>query len=310
MKKTSKRLIRDYSKYVDTDLQYYGLLYKNGRARIDVKRMQKMMYLPDEMLTGMNEPRKTVYFIPARIHSHDYMCNIFRSAIDHQKYFWEEEFKRAVEGIKTPHQVGEAARHGYFMDTGILEPDECETYGNWEKLKRISSYGLAIYSLYAQFIHQFAAAIESVTLKVMVLNGYDNETFNRNYFNGFLKGKADVKIESLENYPIYDRLYLVWNFLKHNSISTYEKLKKKYPEMLVEDSPYSNGEPALNYVIISKDYIQDLLSNLHLFFDEFCLKAFNENPLEASWNSDDHINFLVNDYIELQTNPLGLPDCL
>lgn len=75
MKKTSKSIVKVYSKLNDsrTTLEYYGVLMKNGRARIDTKRYKKFFELPNPKI----ERRKTVYYIPSKIHRNEYMCNRF-----------------------------------------------------------------------------------------------------------------------------------------------------------------------------------------------------------------------------------------
>lgn len=52
MKKTSKSIVKVYSKLNDsgTTLEYYGVLMKNGRARIDTKRYKKFFELPNSKI--------------------------------------------------------------------------------------------------------------------------------------------------------------------------------------------------------------------------------------------------------------------
>ena len=51
---------------------------------------------------------------------------------------------------------------------------------------------------------------------------------------------------------------------------------------------YKNGDLALSVLKLDEKYIIDTLNNLHLFFDEVCARAFNENTDEACWNYDDY----------------------
>ena len=111
-----------------------------------------------------------------------------------------------------------------------------------------------------------------------------------------------------ENYKVYDRAYLVWNFLKHNSLRSYEELKRKYPEMIYDpDNSYSNGDLALNVLKLDEKFILDCLDNLYKFFNEICEKGFQENTDDAQWDYDDFFLEQVDLEIDTLTNPLGLP---
>ena len=59
MKKFSSKIVKDYSKYNSDSYEYYGLLIKDGRTRIDTKRYKKFFVLPDNKI----EHRKTVYYV-------------------------------------------------------------------------------------------------------------------------------------------------------------------------------------------------------------------------------------------------------
>lgn len=49
------------------------------------------------------------------------------------------------------------------------------------------------------------------------------------------------------------------------------------------------------------------LDDLHLFFDELCKKAFDENADDAKWDYDDYFVQQAKDEIETIENPLGIP---
>jgi len=76
--------------------EYYGLLVKNGRTRIDVKRMMVTCYLDEDIYNVINKPRKTVYYLPERVKRHDYMVNIFKDAIEKQRKAWNEELMPVI----------------------------------------------------------------------------------------------------------------------------------------------------------------------------------------------------------------------
>lgn len=307
MKKNSKRQIKDYSKYDASNPEYYGLLIKNGRVRIDSKRLEKVGQLESHIFEQMNKPRKTVYFEPNKKTSEDYMCNIFRSTLSGLDNFWRKEFVHAFRSIKTPKQAHNEAYSGYFMQTGILEADELSIHANMAQMGRNIEYSFIVQSLVAQFIHQMVSTIEAVTIRVITLQGYDKPKFNRDLFDAFIQGrKKGLKLEDIEGYLDYDKLYHVWNFLKHNSLDLYEKIKKKFPELLY-DGEYNSGDLALKVLNIDRKFVTQMIQKIRIFFDNLCAKAFDEDVINASWNYDEFFTKYVDEQIELIENPLGLP---
>ena len=122
------------------------------------------------------------------------------------------------------------------------------------------------------------------------------------------KKSNQIQFPDFDNYYIFDRAYLVWNFLKHNSLRSYDELKRKYPEMIYDpNNNYKNGDLALTVLKIDERYILDCLENLHKFFDEVCERGFDENIKGAKWDYDDYFIEQVDLEIEGITNPLGLP---
>lgn len=307
MKKNSKRQIKDYSKYDATDPEYYGLLIKNGQVRIDSKRFEKVTSLDSRIFTQMNKPRKTVYYIPSKTKYEDYMCNIFRSTLNGLDNFWRNEFVNALRSIKTPKQAHNEAYSGYFMQTGILEADELSIHANHAKISRSMEYSFIMQSLLAQFIHQMVSTIEATTIQVITLQGYDKQKFNRDLFDAFIQGrKKGLKLEDIEGYIDYDRLYNVWNFLKHNSMDMYEKIQRKFPEILNDDE-YESGQLALNVLKINRKFVTEMIKKMREFFDNLCAKVFDEDVVNADWDYDQFFIKYVAEEIDVITNPLGLP---
>ena len=159
----------------------------------------------------------------------------------------------------------------------------------------------------AQFFPQMASKIEAVTINVLTKNGWQEKNFSRNVFYNF-KNIKETEVKSLKSFDAYNKLYAIWNFLKHNSLSTYEALKNSYPEAMIEaDRKYAQGELALFYINFDETLINTLLSGLKEFFIEYCNLVFGENYESAQWNYNDWFLEKVNDEIESITNPLGLP---
>lgn len=134
MKKNSKKTIKLYDENAYDQLDYYGVLMKNGRARIDTKRYKKFFNIPDSKI----EHRKTVYYIPTKIHRLDYYCNVFRDFLSSLKDEWNREYSRAIKLIKTPTEV-ESDTVASSLSTGIFEYDEACSIGMMAGIKEIAN---------------------------------------------------------------------------------------------------------------------------------------------------------------------------
>ena len=308
MKKSSKTIRKDYTKLENEydNRGHYGLFIKSGRVKLDTKRYKKFFKLPDNKI----EHRKSVYYTPNKIHRHDYLSNIFSDKLLELKKLWLNEFSKAIDIIKTPKQIEDDVRTVNLMD-GVLDYDEANMSGMLANIRRQKPYKFVIKSIYAQFFQQMMAEINALSLRVMVSQGYKSEDFSKKAFDIFIQGKQksnQIQFPDFDNYYIFDRAYLVWNFLKHNSLRSYDELKRKYPEMIYDpNNKYQNGDLALTVLKIDERYILDCLNNLHKFFDEVCERGFDENIKDAKWDYDDYFIEQVDLEIEGITNPLGLP---
>ena len=308
MKKNSKVQKKDYSKLEGQplSLEYFGVLMKDDRARIDTKRYKKFLAIPDTKI----EHRKTVYYIPTRKHRYDYMSNIFYDLTVELKRQWNQEYSRMISAIKTPKEVESDSLVANLSD-GVLEYDEACMAGRFSAINRESEYKLLIKSIYSQFFQLAMSKIDATILKVLVINGYKNDKFSREDFDTFIQGKQGKDVKSFyefENYCIYERAYRVWNFLKHNSIKAYNQLKRWHPEMIYDpESKYQNGDSALSILKLDEKFMMKVLDELPLFFDEVCERGFKENAKDARWDYDDYFIEQANYEIEDKENPLGLP---
>jgi len=150
MKKKSKVIGKDYDKLEKDNLcdriDYYGLIAKDGRIKIDTKRYKKFFAIPDSKI----ENRHSVYYLPTKQHRSDYKCNWFRDLLAGYKQLWFREYKSFIDSIKTPKQVEDNARLSYFSD-GVLEYDEANAKAFVAGMKRAKDYKVIIKSLMLNF---------------------------------------------------------------------------------------------------------------------------------------------------------------
>ena len=307
MKKKSKVIGKDYSKLENQieRLDYYGVIKKDDRVKVDTKRYKKFFEIPNAKI----ENRHAVYYLPTKIHRLDYKCNWFRDLLSNYRRLWFGEYKEFIDSIKTPKQVENESRLSN-LSTGYLDIDEINEKSIISGVKRTKEYKVIVKSLYAQFFHQLMSNIDALCLKMLTACGYKEEDYTKKQFDIFiqgLQGENAVPFRQYKNYRLYDRAFSVWNFLKHNSLRSYRILKQWFPNMVWDpDEKYQNGESALTVVKLDEKFILDCIDNLHLFFDELCEKAFKENAEDAQWDYDDFFVNTAKERIEEIVNPLDI----
>ena len=307
----------DYEKFAYHDTRFYGLFYTktdNGfKVKIDPKRMRSTAgcTLSDEQMKIINK-RRTHYFYPKKSEYEDYCCNMFADRIRDIQNYWEEHYKKLItyanKSIKKPKKL--MPGNNMLLMQGIAEYDEAVMMSNWGNMKNQYEYAEKCFelvaSLYASFIHQMASQIEAVTVLVLSKQNAMYDRFDRNTLYATAVGRDKI-VDELPSFKYYDKLYCLWNFIKHNSNSTYEKLCSTYPELIYEDAEYKQGLPAFRIVKFSEELILELLSGCDSFFKEYCELVYKENYDETQWNYGRYFLNIVEEQIEVITNPLGLP---
>ena len=307
----------DFEKFAYHDTRFYGLFYtktdKGIKVKIDPKRLKSTVNseLSDEQMKIINR-RRTHYFYPKKSEYQDYCCNMFADKIRDIHNYWEKHYKELITYAKKKNKKPEEFMPGdnMLLMQGIAEYDEAVMMSNWENMISQFEYKQkcleVVASLYASFIHQMASQIEAVTVLVLSKQNAITDRFNRNtlYATAVRSGR---KVDELPSFKYYDKLYCLWNFIKHNSISTYEKLRSAYPELIYEKMEYKQGFPAFYIINFSDELVIELLNGCNSFFMEYCELVYKENYDEAQWNYGRYFLNIVAEQIELITNPLGLP---
>jgi hypothetical protein len=302
-----------YESFDVTDTRYYGV-FRKGRGEkeyilIEPIRHKKTCGLSEEMKSVMDK-RVGPFFRPAKRRCLDYNINSMLSDLLKIRRQWEETNKPIIDRILS--EIFGKNYAPYDDDlamSGILDPDEAATNATMKTLishQEAESKRNTIYcSFYAQFFHQMASQIEALFLKTLTMNGYEGDKFNRNVLYAF-KSSNQKNVKSLEGFAEYKKMYAIWNFLKHNSLSTFSALKKLSPDTLKE-SEYIQGEPACFYVDLNDRLIDAILSGVETFIKGYCRLVFKEDEQEALWNSEEYFLGVVREVIEETENPLGIP---
>lgn len=325
MKKERKCRNKDLELYKRLDEQsnigddrYWGLFsikYANSKSYtevIDPKRFQKTTrhHFTEEQLKIINA-RKTHYFIPKKHYYGDYNCNVLIAEVGDIRHYWADHFlpliKDAINKINKPQSV--CPGDYYNLQCGISGAGAAQAWANWINMNKANEYkeqcAVVLFSLYAEFFHFMASRIEAILVKVLSKNNAIVDKFDRNIFYATAISK-DKKIQDLTHFIYFDQLYCIWNFIKHNSTSTYKTLNDRYPELVYQEDKYEQGELALYFIRFSEELIKNIIDGCGEFFKEYCELVFNENYQDAQWNYTFYFTSIVRDEVETITNPLGL----
>ena len=295
------------------DTRYYGLFLKgkDHRVQIDPKRFKNFSKITNDMKKVMDK-RNGKFFHPGRPSIHDYNINFMLSHFYSIKNEWEKTnlpiIHQAVGKFEPLKKTTLNPSESDLFQSGIIDYEEAQERSLLQTvtLNRLAAYQqkLLFNTLYAQNFHQLASQIDALLLKTLTRNGYEGDSFKRNVLYAF-KGNKEKNVKELDGFMEYDQMYAIWNFIKHNSLSTYKTLKKKYPDVVIDDD-YSQGELGCHFIHFSENLINTVLDGNQRFIINYCQLVFDEDPEEAKWNSDQYfkqeVGFHINEYID----PLGL----
>lgn len=304
----------DYTNIQREDIRYFGIHKVADRLQIDIERYKLILkkdgateFLPSNLL-AMSDHK---YFVPANRFRYDYKFNLFRDLIGELKDEWIKEYKPLFNCIRTPKQIYESNRLEQIMYTSCSDDfDEIECDAMFAALRREPKYTHAMQSLYCNFISKISTEIDRITLIVMTSLGYKSSDYNFNSFvkfsDGLQKNINGVKISKLRKYNAYNLLHKINNFLKHNTLTSYNDLKKWYPKNVasVENGTakihYENGMFAGDWIIVEENYIDNVLDKLILFFKDYCLQYLKENIEDADWNYDEYFLNVYHKIVDLR----------
>lgn len=303
MKRERKRIRHDYSKVEAEEnkqirsKEYYGIFVRNGRVHIDTKRFRKTLkrmgaeeFWRDDMAANRNTP----YLIPKKISQDDYGVNIAKSIIRKLRDDWAEEFLPAIQSIKTPKEVEEAARLGAIATRSAEDAyEESQAIGFYAALERGPKYYDVIRSLYCSYVQRIASECDRAMALMFRKRGNVGDAFTFDeligHINELAGGDKKKKLERVKNYKAFETVRKLDNFLKHHTVKSYNAAKKFCPTLIAKgDMAFQNGMYAPEWIAFPENFIEDSLNSLETFFIDFCLMFFGETAEEAEWNNDEY----------------------
>ena len=183
--------------------------------------------------------------------------------------------------------------------------DSVSMGAKWAALKRMNSYNRIISELYCVFITKVVIEIHRIILRSLTMQMYEKPNYNVWDLVTYCNAK-NVSFFKLKNHEVYLKYNSICNFIKHNSISSYETLKKYNPECLIDSEiKYENGMYAVSWLNPEHVNVDKLLKDIVPFLMDFCVKVLGENLEDAAWDYDDHFIEIFNELKDPQEH-LGI----
>ena len=313
--------IFDYSKYSSTSVTYYGFHFKKGRCHIDTKRLKKIRCDGSFPTSLFTTTRNTHYFIPKYQYKNEWSINVLRSYLNRLTTDWNTEYKTAISKLTTTKEVEDQVRMDGISGTCDAEGiEEAEFNATIAGIKRTTELSEVIRGIHLQYIHKIFVDYFRAMLNIIKRQNqrdysrfsfgdvceYVNEVFS-------IDDETDNPLYKLPHYKYFALLNKVDNFLKHNTLESYnylveghkhdsKEIKAFQASYVVKPEErellYESGMYAGDWLKITPTFIDEILSNLKAFSEEFCELVFDEDPDESKWNSDEYlIEILKENYI-------------
>lgn len=271
--------------------EYWGIHEVNGRLEIDVRRFEYVCYrfTEEERYFPKALGRKGPYYVPSKIHRHDYTYNYLMDCLDALRQDWSREYRPLIDKVLSPKDAKDNYRINTLMSIGDSESYEDVELGSvWAALKRISPYHRIRNELYCIFLTKVIIEIHRIVFSSMARNHYRSGRYSVSDLKSYCNG-AGIDFYTLKNWKVYLKYNDIYNFLKHNSVSAYWTLKKNNPECVLQNmGKYKNAMYAANWLDMSNISIDELLSKIRPFLEDFCKKVLKENANRAKWDYDDY----------------------
>ena len=273
-----------YEELNPSQLRYYGVLTKDGRVLLDTERFRQFIPLPDEKIGQQGEK----YYTPSKVHMEDYFCNCLGRGIAYTRDLWDGECSSAIKALETTGKAEAKARFDALcrckdFDDSMKKEQEALI----ESMTGAEEYRFVIRSICISFFERMMSKLEDYCFDALSTRGYSDPRFTRKAFERFVEEKQSLPLQQFDTFPVYDEAYCVWNFLKRPSVMTYNALKRKYPNRVIDLKGHRiKGSPDLYFLKIDKKYITYFLDHIGAFYDEVSTRVFGENLSDAKWDYD------------------------
>jgi hypothetical protein len=268
----------DYDDYYGT-LQYYGVWDVAGNFYVDIERFDKTIgfYINDvEYVKSLADDDGILYPNDEKPKHYDMIIK----ELSNLRSMWRNEYLPLLNCIKTPKQVEDDTRLSMLCYTSDMDDfDEICSESMIAGAHRMIAYNNILRTIYLQYFSMTISKCEQLIYKLICDCGYTDDEFSFQKYLEFLK-KKNINNDDLANSQEFDGMRKIYNFLKHGTKDTFNKLKKaEYANDHLLKKEYDKDITPIEYINLPCDLLSDAFILIENYLLSLCEVLTGENSL-------------------------------
>lgn len=286
----------DYDDYYGT-LQYYGVWDVAGNFYVDIERFDKTIgfYINDvEYVKSLADDGGILYPNDEQPKHYDMIIK----ELSNLRLMWRNEYLPLLNCIKTPKQVEDDTRLSMLCYTSDMDDfDEICSESMIAGVHRMIAYNNILCTIYLQYFSMTISKCEQLIYKLICDCGYTDDEFSFQKYLEFLK-KKNINNDDLANSQEFDGMRKIYNFLKHGTKDTFNKLKKaEYANDHLLNKEYNKDITPIEYINLPCDLLSDAFTLSENYLLSLCEVLTGENSLSKYKTKEYYID-IVSEIIE------------
>lgn len=268
----------NYDDYYDT-LQYYGVWNVDDNFYVDIERFHKTIgfYINDvEYVKSLADDGGILYPNAEKPKHYD----MITKELSDLRSMWRNEYLPLLNRIKTPKQVEDDTRLSMLCYTSDMDDfDEICSESMIAGVHRMIAYNNILRTIYLQYFSMTISKCEQLIYKLICDCGYAADDFSFTDYFEFLKNK-NINNDDLANSQEFDGMRKIYNFLKHGTKDTFNKLKKaEYANEHLLSKEYNKDITPIEYINLPFDLLDDAFTLSENYLLSLCEVLTGENSL-------------------------------
>lgn len=223
-------------------------------------------------------------------------------AIYFHSYLWYLEFKQVFKTVKTPQQEYDSIKNkSTFVGYDLFGDGKSYSPASMIKQVRERSYALFENNFFIAFFLMSISSLDQRIQRIIERTGYEMNKFDIGKFCNYIQNKLHNNInKETIFYEQYDSYRTLYNFLKHNNGSYYQKLKKTPLSVYLIDTEFMEDSLSYEYCKLNCQFIESYLLFMEKFVDILVKNIFSKEEYKklSSFNADKSNEYLLeNEYI-------------
>lgn len=254
-------------------LQYYGILEDNY---VDIERFNRKLGINKEDFAYVKSLANADGMLYANGKEPKYR-NFILHELEQHRDMWLHEYYPMLKSIKTPKDVEDETRLAQLCYTCDMDDyDDICTASKIAAAQREKVYQDILRTVYLQYFCATIAHCEQLLYKLICDCGYQDNDFTWKNYKEFLIEKK-IKYNKLDSAKEFDGMRKIYNFLKHGTKSTFDKVKKsKYAKkFLLKD--YNKYDLPVSYINNNDSLLNDAFEYGKAYLSSVCEKLTGEN---------------------------------